>query len=112
MGKSVRPDRNGPECSSYSPRIRAVALHGVRRYSEPIVSETRASHPIALLYDDDAYVETLDRPQKAQGSGPMGLMGRQVAGKEFLDAYLEHGRWNDLVALVRNQASADSLVRL
>jgi glycosyltransferase involved in cell wall biosynthesis len=39
-------------------------------------------------------------------------MGRQVAGKEFLDAYLKHGQWTELVALVRNRPSADSLRRL
>src|SRR5207248_9417772 len=40
---------------------------------------------------------------------PQGLMGRQVAGKEFLDAYFRHGDWDDLVAVVYNPASAASL---
>jgi glycosyltransferase involved in cell wall biosynthesis len=66
----------------------------------------------AFLYDDDAYVETIARPQRAKAGGPVGLMGRQVAGKEFLDAYLTHGRWTELVAMVRTRASADSLARL
>ncbi|HUG93067.1 MAG TPA: glycosyltransferase family 4 protein, partial [Planctomycetaceae bacterium] len=39
---------------------------------------------------------------------PAGLMGRQVAGKEFLDAYLTHGDWDEVVALVPNAASAES----
>lgn len=65
----------------------------------------------AFLYDDDAYVETVARPQKARTGGPVGLMGRQVAGKEFLDAYLRHGRWTELVAMVRTKASADSIAK-
>jgi glycosyltransferase involved in cell wall biosynthesis len=39
-------------------------------------------------------------------------MGRQVAGREFLDAYLTHGEWTEVVGLVRNRASAEPLVRL
>jgi hypothetical protein len=35
---------------------------------------------VALIYDDDAYVEA--------GGGASGQMGRQVAGRSFLDAYL------------------------
>jgi hypothetical protein len=66
------------------------------------------SPTIALLYDDDAYVETLARPPHAT-SGPVGLMGRQVAGKEFLDAYLTHGDYSELAALVRNRPSAQSI---
>ncbi|HEV2947630.1 MAG TPA: DUF6165 family protein, partial [Gemmataceae bacterium] len=40
----------------------------------------------------------------------VGLIGRQVAGKEFLDAYFNHGSWTELVALVRNAASAKSIL--
>jgi glycosyltransferase involved in cell wall biosynthesis len=71
---------------------------------------TSAAPPIVLLYDDDAYVERVT----PQGAGPAvrGLMGRQVAGKEFLDAYLTHGTWDNLAALVRSPASAASLLRL
>jgi glycosyltransferase involved in cell wall biosynthesis len=64
---------------------------------------------IALLYDDSAYVETLTPPAQAAPRAPAGLMGRQVAGKEFLDAYFSHGDWDELVGLVYNQASAGSL---
>jgi glycosyltransferase involved in cell wall biosynthesis len=64
---------------------------------------------IAILYDDSAYVETLQRPAQAPADGPIGLMGRQVAGKEFLDAYLRHGSFEELVAVVYYQASVDSL---
>jgi glycosyltransferase involved in cell wall biosynthesis len=67
---------------------------------------------VALLYDDDAYVETVGPPRRARPGGPVGLMGRQVAGREFLDAFLAHGRWSELVALVRNRSSAESLTRL
>src|SRR5262245_26391473 len=67
---------------------------------------------IALLYDDEAYGETVQRPRAAPAGGPIGLMGRQVAGKEFLNAYLNHGSWTEMVGLVRNRASAESLVRL
>src|SRR3954470_16483018 len=64
---------------------------------------------IALLYDDSAYVETLQRPAQVAPGAPQGLMGRQVAGKEFLDAYFRHGEWDDLEAVVYNPASAASL---
>jgi glycosyltransferase involved in cell wall biosynthesis len=66
---------------------------------------------VALLYDDSAYVETLQRVHGG-GERPMGLVGRQVAGREFLDAYLCHGNFDDLLAVVWNQASTDSLMRL
>ena len=42
-----------------------------------------AANPVALLYDDDGYVET---PPGAEARG--GPIGRQVAGKEFLDAFV------------------------
>ena len=44
---------------------------------------------VALYYEDDAYVEKL-RGGPTRPDGPAGLMGRQVAGKTFLDAYLRH----------------------
>ncbi len=69
------------------------------------------SLPIALLYDDSAYVESRQRPRVIVGDTPAGLVGRQVAGREFLDAFLTHGTWDELTGVVYNQASADSLVR-
>lgn len=63
---------------------------------------------IAMLYDDDAYVELPDRSQAASSS--RGLWGRHVAGKEFLDAYLTYGNWSELVALVRNSPSRQSII--
>lgn len=67
---------------------------------------------IALLYDDDAFREQLAPVPGRPPDGPMGLMGRQVAGKAFLDAYLSHGNWSELVALVRRRSSAESLKAL
>jgi glycosyltransferase involved in cell wall biosynthesis len=67
---------------------------------------------IALYYDDSAYVETVAPPDQRVGEVPLGLMGRQVAGKEFLDAYLTHGAWSQLVVLARNQASNQSFMQL
>jgi glycosyltransferase involved in cell wall biosynthesis len=64
----------------------------------------REEPKVALVYDDDAYVE-------AGGVAP-GLMGRQVAGRSFLEAYLRHGKFSEMAALVRQRSSADSLVQL
>jgi len=69
------------------------------------------SCPIALLYDDSAYVEVA-RQTPADAEAPAGLVGRLVAGREFLDAYLTYGDWEELTAIVYNQASAESLSRL
>ena len=66
---------------------------------------------IALYYDDSAYLETLERPRGRGGEAPAGLMGRLVAGKEFLDAYLSYGGWSELVALTPDNASRQSIVR-
>ncbi len=57
---------------------------------------------VALVYEDDAYVE-------AGGSAP-GLMGRQVAGRSFLDALLRFGTFSELGAIVRDRPSAAGLV--
>src|SRR5258708_7465265 len=71
-----------------------------------------AGPKIALVYDDSAYKETVERPAQAVEGAPVGLMGRQVAGKEFLDAYLTHGTWTELVGLVRTEASGRWLFKL
>jgi glycosyltransferase involved in cell wall biosynthesis len=65
---------------------------------------------LALLYDDSAYRETLQPVRPSGGEAPAGLVGRQVAGREFLDAFLSHGTWEELTAVVYNQASAVSLL--
>jgi glycosyltransferase involved in cell wall biosynthesis len=65
---------------------------------------------IALYYDDDAYVESRRAQGRSLGDDrPVGLMGRQVAGREFLRAFLDHGSWTELIALVRDHRSAESL---
>jgi glycosyltransferase involved in cell wall biosynthesis len=66
------------------------------------------SPAVALYYEPDAHTELYGRST----DGPAGLMGRQVAGKEFLDAYLTHGRFDLLTAVVRARKRADPLVRL
>ena len=63
---------------------------------------------IGLFYDDSAYVETVRSPHSAGSDGPMGLMGRQVAGREFLDAFLTHGNLTWL-GVLKNEASSASL---
>src|ERR1700722_9954107 len=68
--------------------------------------------PVALFYDDSAYVETLGPVRPSSGEQPMGLVGRQVAGREFLDAYLSHGDWDELIAVVWHKSSAESLAAL
>ncbi len=59
---------------------------------------------VALVYDDDAYVEA--------GGAARGLMGRQVAGRSFLDAYLRHGTFAEMAAVVRERESAGSLIKV
>jgi glycosyltransferase involved in cell wall biosynthesis len=78
------------------------------RYNTLMNTSTNSA---ALLYDNDGYVETPGQPIQTGNPVRTGLIGRQVAGKEFLDAYLTHGTWTTLVALIRNQSSADTLVR-
>lgn len=71
---------------------------------------SRVTPAVALLYDDSGYVEAV-RPGRAGAEQPMGLVGRQVAGREFLDAYLHHGDYRQLTAVVWNPASAATLTR-
>ena len=69
------------------------------------------SEPIGLLYDNDGYVEATP-PMLTPGAEPYtGPIGRRVAGKEFLDAFLTYGTWTKLVALVRGKSSTDTLHR-
>jgi glycosyltransferase involved in cell wall biosynthesis len=71
----------------------------------------KASSRVVLLYDDSAYAESMHPSRAPTGDAPIGLVGRQVAGHEFLDAFLTHGTAEELTAVVYNQNSADSLVR-
>jgi glycosyltransferase involved in cell wall biosynthesis len=74
------------------------------------MTSTAAESPlVALYYDSGGYVETLRPPAVLTPESPIGLMGRQVAGKAFLDAYLSHGTWEQLVAVTPNEASARTL---
>ncbi|HVK07778.1 MAG TPA: glycosyltransferase [Gemmataceae bacterium] len=63
---------------------------------------------VALYYEPDAHTELFGKSP----DGPAGLMGRQVAGKEFLDAYLWHGRFDTLTAVARSRRRAEPLLRL
>src|SRR5439155_21920249 len=71
-------------------------------------SKNAGPDSVALLYDDGAYVETLKTGSGQQAGGPMGLMGRQVAGKAFLEALLAHGQAGQYVAVTFNAPSAQS----
>lgn len=62
---------------------------------------------VALSFDPDAYTEA--HAGTGVAGGPAGLMGRQVAGKEFLDAYLSHARGDTLTAVVRSANGAATL---
>ncbi|MFO0796474.1 MAG: glycosyltransferase family 4 protein [Gemmataceae bacterium] len=62
---------------------------------------------VALYYDPDGYVE---RTAPGPAGAARGLMGRQVAGRAFLDAYLAHGTWDTLTAVVRDRRRAAPLV--
>jgi glycosyltransferase involved in cell wall biosynthesis len=64
---------------------------------------------IAIFYDDSAYVETTRDSRGATGDGPMGLMGRQVAGREFFEAFLFYSE-HPWCAVLRGEASSDSLM--
>jgi len=61
---------------------------------------------LAIQFSAAAYTETLARPvvQKSPGRTPQGLMGREVASREFLIALLQHGEGNRLEALLASQA--------
>jgi glycosyltransferase involved in cell wall biosynthesis len=71
------------------------------------VRDRRDIPAVALLYDADAYVERLGPPRPG-ARGALGLIGRQVAGQGFLDAFLTHALTPELVALVRGGAGARS----
>jgi glycosyltransferase involved in cell wall biosynthesis len=64
---------------------------------------------LGLLYDDDGYVVSPGVPLGPGAASRTGLVGRQVAGNEFLNAVFAHGTWARLVALVRNPTSAATL---
>lgn len=61
---------------------------------------------LALLYTDQAYKER----DRVQEQSHLKLMGRHVAGMEFLDSYLQVGTWRELTFLLMNAGVADSVV--
>ncbi len=64
---------------------------------------------IALFYDDSGYREKAPgAPGKA--GRPAGPIGRQVAGVEFLDALLTHGRWSELTAVAPHEEGSAALL--
>ena len=66
---------------------------------------------IGIFYDDDAYVEPISVRGGSVGDRAAGLVGRQVAGRSFFDAYLTHGTWTEMAVLVRHRGAAVSLER-
>lgn len=68
-----------------------------------------ASPRIGLLYENDAHAEPQWQAAGAAPKPPDGVFGRHVANSEFLGAWLNHGHWEQLLAVVSGQASAESL---
>jgi glycosyltransferase involved in cell wall biosynthesis len=68
-----------------------------------------ASPSVALLYENDAHLEPQWQGPATEPKPADGVFGRHVANSEFLGAWLDHGRWERLLALVANQASAASI---
>jgi len=67
---------------------------------------------LGLVYDQDAYVEFPQGISAAPAGASKILYGRRVAGKEFLEAILNHGTWSELVALTYRDASTAALRHL
>lgn len=65
--------------------------------------------PIGLYYSDGGYTES--STVAANRQAPSGLMGREVASAEFLNAYLSFGDWEELIAIVADQTSQQSITR-
>ncbi len=66
---------------------------------------------VALVYDDDAYLEHGGQSATPAGHKQGGLFGRHVANSEFLNAWLSFGDWQQMVGVVANQASGQSLAQ-
>ncbi|MCA9062368.1 MAG: glycosyltransferase family 4 protein [Planctomycetaceae bacterium] len=66
---------------------------------------------IAIYYDQSGYVETTAVSTQRAEQGPAGLMGREVAGHQFLDALLQHGTWDELAAVVSGEKARRSLTQ-
>lgn len=68
---------------------------------------------LAIQYHRAAYTETASIRDKAHrpSSSPAGLMGREVASKEFLSALLRYGRWSRLDALLSADEDRETLTK-
>lgn len=64
---------------------------------------------IALFYDDEGYREKPAGAPTKSGK-PEGPIGRRVAGAEFLDALVTHGRWTELTAVAPHEAGSAALL--
>src|SRR5262245_31416582 len=85
-------------------------------YDRPETLSTRGAPmsttdaPAALYLDHDAYTE--QHARSGSPTGPAGIMGRQMAGKEFLDGYLYHARSDTVTAVARTRDRGDILSRI
>ena len=64
---------------------------------------------LGFVYENDAHLEPKWQAPSVEAGPSDGVFGRHVANSEFLEAWLTCGDWRRLVAMVANQASADSL---
>lgn len=68
----------------------------------------RGAPQVGFIYENDAHIEPSHQP--SNGQAPVdGVFGRHVANSEFLSAWLAHGEWSRLLAVVANAGSAQSL---
>jgi glycosyltransferase involved in cell wall biosynthesis len=70
--------------------------------------------PTAIYYDDDGYVDSAPPEPRGRGrarraAAAAGPIGRRVAGKEFLLAYLRYAQTDPLYALVRDRSLRQSV---
>lgn len=74
------------------------------------MSHADARPVVALLQDGDAFDEPVVSGVRASSRGPSGLMGRHVAGRTFLEAYLRHGTFSELAVLARERSFAQPVI--
>ena len=74
---------------------------------EDVVAD--AAPRVGLVYENDAHLEPKWQAAAAGPKSPDGVFGRHVANSEFLEAWLSHGRWERLLAVVGTQTSAESI---